>query len=399
MSLLAKRKIDELDDSDGEEPSLGRQVLPVANLPDTFDGVPTDGLQYLFTVRRDARLLPHVTRAPNPYEAPEPTAAALLSGSSEVGARTGILPSEEWQETFLKRFKNFRKNSVQPTIHVHIPDSSSKPMPDKKERDLWWAYLAGHPESEWNPPKKPKQPKPSRWQQRNLKKGKPLPVFADDLHEDASLSYDAPDGETLEAEPSSVSFEVKSEILASGSALQSLPTPSGTPAPPDFSADASMSVEGVNGAGVRPTVYVPREPTPTLMQHIDHKYAIHLLMYFTHWINLRLEQSSFSLTDITPSHARWMFALLSRVDDWISGDETSLLRNLARACISLVVERRRRRASLGESEAGEMSEEANMIDDASCWMVVCAVTGFWGQRDLWMDAEGLLCKIEEGPGA
>jgi hypothetical protein len=46
-----KRKIDELDDSEDEEPSYGRQILPVANLPEDFDGVPQDGLQYLFTVR------------------------------------------------------------------------------------------------------------------------------------------------------------------------------------------------------------------------------------------------------------------------------------------------------------------------------------------------------------
>ena len=51
MSLALKRKADDLDDSDDEEPMLGRQVLPVANLPDNFDGVPMDGLQYLFTVR------------------------------------------------------------------------------------------------------------------------------------------------------------------------------------------------------------------------------------------------------------------------------------------------------------------------------------------------------------
>ena len=49
-----KRKADQLDDSDEEEPMLGRQVLPVANLPESFDGVPMDGLQYLFTVRYGA---------------------------------------------------------------------------------------------------------------------------------------------------------------------------------------------------------------------------------------------------------------------------------------------------------------------------------------------------------
>ena len=36
----------------GDEPSkFGAQVLPVANLPDDFSGVPMDGMQYLFTVR------------------------------------------------------------------------------------------------------------------------------------------------------------------------------------------------------------------------------------------------------------------------------------------------------------------------------------------------------------
>lgn len=40
-----------MDDSDDEDMPLGRQILPVANLPGDFDGEPEDGLQYLFTVR------------------------------------------------------------------------------------------------------------------------------------------------------------------------------------------------------------------------------------------------------------------------------------------------------------------------------------------------------------
>lgn len=103
------------------------------------------------------------------------------------------------------------------------------------------------------------------------------------------------------------------------------------------------------------------------------------------------------LTDITQSHARWMFALLSRVDDWISSDETSLLRNLARACITFMAESRRRRAARNGAEAGETSEDANVtIGDASCWMIICAVTGVWGQTDLWTDAEDILSKALEG---
>ncbi|EIW61494.1 uncharacterized protein TRAVEDRAFT_69837 [Trametes versicolor FP-101664 SS1] len=389
MSLQTKRKYEELDDSDDEEPTLGRQVLPVANLPETFDGVPVDGLQYLFMVRRDARQLPHVTRVANPYDVPEDPSAAPLPGSNGSTPRRDLLPSEEWRETFVRRFKNFRKNSTQPTVRVHIPNPISSILPSMKERDMWWAFLAGRPESEWNPPKKPKQPKVSRWQKRAQGAR-----FADDVQENASLSYDAHQGGSSEAGPSNMSFEMETGPSTPGAGARSLPTPSGTPAPPDLPADSLLLDVEASLEQRAPLKIIAREPTPSLLQHIDHRYAIHLLMYFTHWITLRVEQSSMPLTDITPSHARWMFALLSRVDDWISSDETSLLRNLARACISLMGEIRRRRAAQNGSEAGEVPEEASMIDDASCWMVIGVITGVWGQHDLWMDAEELLSKVE-----
>lgn len=52
MPNASKRKRNQIDDDDDdEEPSLGRQILPVANLPEDFDGEPMDGMQYLFTVR------------------------------------------------------------------------------------------------------------------------------------------------------------------------------------------------------------------------------------------------------------------------------------------------------------------------------------------------------------
>ena len=51
MNTSTKRKWSQIGDSDEDEPSLGKQVLPVANLPEDFNGEPMDGLQYLFTVR------------------------------------------------------------------------------------------------------------------------------------------------------------------------------------------------------------------------------------------------------------------------------------------------------------------------------------------------------------
>jgi hypothetical protein len=38
-------------DDDSEPHRFGSSVLPVANLPNSFEGVPQDGLEYLFTVR------------------------------------------------------------------------------------------------------------------------------------------------------------------------------------------------------------------------------------------------------------------------------------------------------------------------------------------------------------
>jgi hypothetical protein len=51
MPHALKRKRNQLQDSDDEEPSFGRQILPVANLPNDFDSEPMNGMEYLFTVR------------------------------------------------------------------------------------------------------------------------------------------------------------------------------------------------------------------------------------------------------------------------------------------------------------------------------------------------------------
>ena len=59
-SSRPKRKRDEMDetsnnggffDDEWEPHVFGNSVLPVANLPSSYDGVPQDGMEYLFTVR------------------------------------------------------------------------------------------------------------------------------------------------------------------------------------------------------------------------------------------------------------------------------------------------------------------------------------------------------------
>ena len=110
----------------------------------------------------------------------------------------------------------------QPTINVQAP-LLQKMIPEMRNRAAWWAFIAGAPEHEWNPPKKPKVEKDKN------KFGKGMRGFAD--------QEDCPDGlEEVEAEAS-------------------LPTPHGTPSPPDHPpGDGSRTL---------------REPTPTMLRLID----------------------------------------------------------------------------------------------------------------------------------
>ncbi|KAJ3788701.1 hypothetical protein GGU10DRAFT_426068, partial [Lentinula aff. detonsa] len=297
-----KRKRNQVDDSDDEELSFGRQILPVANLPDTFDGIPSDGMEYLFTVRRDARLLPHVARVPNPYQAKNP-----IIPPRSLETTHPSLPSPEWRSLFEIRFRNLRKNIAQPTDST--ASSSKLRIPDLKNRSAWWDFLAGKPESVWNPPKKPKALKQKKF-------GRGMRAFNDDV----GLIYN-------------VASTHEGDIV-------------------------SQPAEGL----------LPR-------------MALHLLMYFTYWINQHLTKDRQPpFPRLTRAHLQWVFTLLTRVDDYISADDMNLLRNLTRTCIALL-------------KVIIYAGEDNADDQAACWMIISVVIGIWGQRDLWMDAEEMLKSI------
>jgi hypothetical protein len=145
---------------------------------------------------------------------------------------------------------------------------------------------------------------------------------------------------------------------------------------------------------------------PSLLQHIDQvrsahssflcenytiyqKMALHLLMYFAHWFNLYLQQPDPAIRPLE-SHARWIFALLTKVEDHISADDMSLLRQLARACLALLKESINTRTSQVKSEDPDNSGDQEVMSERACWIIVCIVVGVWAQRDLWMDAEDML---------
>jgi hypothetical protein len=190
--------------------------------------------------RRDASLLPHITRVDNPYAIPEVSVDVAPGPSGSPTLRTPAMPSEEWRSVAEERFKNLkrvrsvsypllkvlrftaRQNMDQPTINVRAPVPPNT-IPEMRNRAGWWAFIAGAPELEWNPPKKPKADKEKR------RFGRRMRGFAD--------------GEDWE-----VGFE-------GAEAEGSLPTPHGTPSPSDQPPEIGSRTQ--------------REPTPTMLRLID----------------------------------------------------------------------------------------------------------------------------------
>jgi len=122
-----------------------------------------------------------------------------------------------------------------------------------------------------------------------------------------------------------------------------------------------------------------------LIEESVQKTALHLLMYFTHWIQLYLKAPEQGDYVPTESHARWIFALFSRIDDQISADDMNLLRNLARVCLRLLEDIKKKLSLTETSNNLRMGE-------ISCWFIVTLVADVWRQRDLWTDAETILAK-------
>ncbi|KLO18065.1 hypothetical protein SCHPADRAFT_820397 [Schizopora paradoxa] len=400
-----KRSYDAMNDSD-EEILLGRRSLPVANLPDDFDGVPQDGMQYLFTVRRDARSLPKFTRAPLPSESSrQPLSSTAVSKSEDTvtpRVMPQLLPSLEWRSAFITKFKYLRKNCEPILDSINAPmrqdqTTAGRAMPEKKERDKWRAFIDGHPESVWNPPRKPKV-------LRGAKKGNGLRAWKDDssTYDDLrSFEYGEAYGthESYGASSSGDNIIVVNEYgeafndeHGNDESSKLLPTPSHTPQPEERQASkAGQGYPSADSSDIqeyKSKSMSPRQPTPQLISKMDNQYCLHLLMYFTYWIDMHLKQEHPRSSHLSRTHARWMFALLSRVDAQLSSDEMSQLRNLARSCFALIRDLRR---NPQDYEASEFTTE-EPVDEKACWLIVTAVLEFWVQRDLWMDAENLLRK-------
>lgn len=130
---------------------------------------------------------------------------------------------------------------------------------------------------------------------------------------------------------------------------------------------------------------------------IFQRYALHLIMYFSYWINLNLEQPQQQNSFINECHAKWIFVLLSRVDEFVSAEEMSQLRSLARACMGLL---KQTLTHSNKTSVRNVYSDSEVIDEvqmgaSSWWIIITAVVGIWGQHDLWSDAENVLRELDQ----
>jgi len=118
-------------------------------------------------------------------------------------------------------------------------------MPNMRERDLWWAFLSGRPESEWNPPPKPKKMK---------------------TYGMRGFSADEPPPRAAAQETWLINEEGEVELSQRADTANSLPIPTEQPTGQGESLpDAARETASLTSQ--------PREPTPSLLKHIDEVHS------------------------------------------------------------------------------------------------------------------------------
>lgn len=127
-------------------------------------------------------------------------------------------------------------------------------MPEKKDRDMWWAFLSGKPESEWNPSKKARSKANKQPPARGMR------AWDDPSREDSEI-----------AGPSSSSVwndEGEVEEVLRVNPAETLPSPVGTPTPLEHLEETSQ-ISPIMDPCLPEEILKPREPTTELLRKIN----------------------------------------------------------------------------------------------------------------------------------
>ena len=153
------------------------------------------------------------------------------------------------------------QNFAQPSTHIGpIIPARQNLIPDKKDRDLWWSFLSGRPESEWNLSKKAKQ--------KVRMRSAGMRGWSDSQRASTPVQTSMNNDEG----------EVEEELRIDPA--ETLPSPKGTPVPLDYlEAISQPSSSGPTTSHPAPEEenFVPREPTTQFLKLID---EVHFIVAF-----------------------------------------------------------------------------------------------------------------------
>ncbi|KAJ3053140.1 gem (nuclear organelle) associated protein 2 [Rhizophlyctis rosea] len=337
---------------DGE--SLKKRALPVDDVAyDPSETTPLSASHYLRLVRSEAASCPQivvaaVTSIPAPTVPPPETMNVrdiFRTGFAEGDDVPSIyLPSESWEKAFLAKFARIRL------------DEYEKPFERPPSGERAWRTFCY---AEMKPPGSQIGQTPIEEANVSSPSHDALQTSESNPVEDGELDADAEEGEV--DEKTEEREEEEHGILGlgdsvSGSLVEGSKDSLQWPRTPSSKKRKLDTLEG------RPSLDEPdSNPLLGIVAQLDQGQAISLLKYHLKWL---------STDDISNSQLRWLFALFSRVDPLLTGDEVSVVRDVCRKC-------RRIRASLARRKVG-----ADDVRIAGLNMIISVVGGPFQQRDL-----------------
>ncbi|KAL1410191.1 hypothetical protein Q8F55_004196 [Vanrija albida] len=328
------------EDEEGGGGAFG-QALPIADLPDDFDGEVLDGATYLAVANREASKLPFYKRVAPPRGATEelPSAAAGPSTSARAPSkgRHPALPRESWEVTFAAHFTAYRASLQRrwpPSPKLPYP-LSYPPIPKAAENTEWLGYINGYRQ---RGSKKWGDPDVSRWGGEGRR--------VDDLTAAGAGEGNGDEEEEAQnnatpSEEADVNGDTDEQMAVDDEeAFMNAPPPP-VPTTPEYpDPNDPVELERIR----------PREPLVCIVQFLDTHTILSVIKHLTRWMTdfvsrLPADRGSLAASPLPARWARWAFALLAVLDAHLSRDEISILRDFARACAAVAAWRWRRALS------------------------------------------------------
>ncbi|KAM0791315.1 hypothetical protein ACM66B_005787 [Microbotryomycetes sp. NB124-2] len=386
---------------------LGSQCFPVAELDDDFDGEPQDGMQYLFIVRREAKLQPLVNRVANPFELEQVLDDTDMAESTPRARPDAIhKPDEAWRSSFLDRFEQLRSNLARAPHLSAFPPPSHSELPKPSDESEWRKFIYGR--------KIRLKPQPQT-----------TPVTATTavgtVTETETPATDVTLEEMKAAALAELELDAPDAVVSSFTVVPQPQLPTIPLTAPTLKPSPSFVIDPDHPA---------HAPSPAVLLAMSTPLALRVFTLFGNWLVEKLEdyetissfvvpstilippslrkkqQQAASTNQTNPSRTRpsrrrlelplpnlheahWMLSLLTRIESVLDGNDVASLRQVAKTVLTILqqaqAQRRKNMEESGKSSlaASAVQDEEEAEAEAHCWMIVAAIAGHWKQSDLW----------------